>query len=225
MRNSDPDSFPTDRVAGNLNSMNRMRLISGLENLKIADSRSDSANRRDFCRVLEQELKPLYLLAFLLTANHKTAEKCFAATVEQALNESAALKDYVRFHIKRSLIRNAIAILSPPSAAGSEKPNPRRRGRQKAVGSDEIGAVTRLPPLERFVFVMSVLERYSDGECSLLLGCSTRDVAKARMRALRGLPEPVARSLRRVSPARWSLRVHEPCCVSVFALSTLLKES
>jgi hypothetical protein len=114
MRNSDPDSFSTDRAAGNLNSMNRRRLISGLENLKIADSRSDSANRRDFCRVLEQELKPLYLLAFLLTANHKTAEQCFDITVEHALNEPAVFKDRVRSYIKRGLIRNAIVMLSPP---------------------------------------------------------------------------------------------------------------
>ena len=161
------------------------------EKLKIADSRADSANRPDLCKVLEQDLKPLYLLAFLLTANHKTAEKCFAATVEQALNESAALKDYVRFHIKRSLIRNAIAILSPPSSAGNEKRDCWSGGRHKAVGDDEIGGVTQLPSPERFVFVMSVLERYSDGECSLLLGCSTRNVAKARIRALRRLPGPV----------------------------------
>jgi hypothetical protein len=51
------------------------------EKLKIAD-RAGSANRPDFCRVLEQELKPLYLLAFLLTANHRTAEQCFVATVD-----------------------------------------------------------------------------------------------------------------------------------------------
>jgi hypothetical protein len=41
--------------------------MSRPEKLKIADSRSESANRPDFCEVLEQELKPLYLLAFLLT--------------------------------------------------------------------------------------------------------------------------------------------------------------
>jgi Sigma-70, region 4 len=161
------------------------------EKLKIAD-RAGSASRPDFCRVFEQELKHLYLLAFLLMANHRTAEQCFAATVEQALNEPAVPKDWVRFHIKRSLIKNAIAILSPPSAVGNEKRDFWSRGRHKAVGDYQIGALTRLPPLERFVFVMSLLERYSDGECSLLLGCSTRNVAKARMRALRRLSEPVA---------------------------------
>jgi DNA-directed RNA polymerase specialized sigma24 family protein len=165
--------------------------MSRLEKLKISDSRADSANRPDLCKVLERELKPLYLLAFLLTANHRIAEQCFAATVEQALNEPAVFKEWVRSYIKRSLIRNTIAVLSPASAAGSEKRDPWSRGRHKAVGDDEIGAVTRLPPLERFVFVMSVLERYSDGECSLLLGCSTRNVAIARMRALRRLPRPV----------------------------------
>jgi hypothetical protein len=101
--------------------MNRRRLMSGLENLKIADSRSDSTNHLDFCRVLEQELKSLYLLAFLLMANHETAEQCFDATVEQALNEPAVFKDRMRSYIKRSLIRNAIVMLSPSSAPDDEK--------------------------------------------------------------------------------------------------------
>jgi hypothetical protein len=41
-----------------------------------------------------------------------------------------------------------------------------------------------LAPLERFVFVMSVLERYSDRECSLLLYCMVKDVIDARSRSL-----------------------------------------
>jgi hypothetical protein len=87
------------------------------EKLKIADSRAGSANRPDFCKVLEQDLKPLYLFAFLLTANHKTAEQCFDATVEQALNEPAVFKDRVRSYIKRTLIRNAIVMLSSSVSA------------------------------------------------------------------------------------------------------------
>jgi hypothetical protein len=41
-----------------------------------------------------------------------------------------------------------------------------------------------LAPFERFVFVMLVLENYSEHECSVLLGCSRRDVIAARIRAL-----------------------------------------
>jgi hypothetical protein len=47
--------------------------------------------------------------------------------------------------------------------------------------------VAALPSFERFVFVMSVLERYSEQECSLLLGCTRAEVIDARSRALREL--------------------------------------
>jgi len=45
-------------------------------------------------------------------------------------------------------------------------------------------AILNLAPFDRFVYVMSVLEHYSDHECSVLLGCSRRDVIAARNRAL-----------------------------------------
>ncbi|MGB8911275.1 MAG: hypothetical protein WCC85_03320 [Candidatus Sulfotelmatobacter sp.] len=51
----------------------------------------------------------------------------------------------------------------------------------------EITGIVDLPAFERFAFVMSVLERYSDQECSLLLGCVRADVAAARTRALERL--------------------------------------
>jgi hypothetical protein len=38
----------------------------------------------------------------------------------------------------------------------------------------EIAAVLDLGPFERFVYVMSVLEHYSDQDCSVLLGCRPR---------------------------------------------------
>jgi DNA-directed RNA polymerase specialized sigma24 family protein len=161
--------------------------------LRLADFRTDYASQSDFCKVLEQELKPLYLLAFLLTANHEKAEQCFATTAEQALEEHTVFKDWARSWIKRCLIKNAIGMVFPASAGSIE-------GREfwsasqpiTAVADNEIDAVTQLPVLERCVFVMSILERYSDWECSVLLGCGTRNVAKVRMQAVRRLPGPVA---------------------------------
>jgi hypothetical protein len=47
-----------------------------------------------------------------------------------------------------------------------------------------MAAIIKLPAFERFVFVMSVLEHYTDQECSLLLGCTRADVTAARSRAL-----------------------------------------
>jgi hypothetical protein len=39
------------------------------------------------------------------------------------------------------------------------------------------------PAFDRFVFVVSVLEGYSDRDCALLLDCSCADVMAARIRA------------------------------------------
>jgi hypothetical protein len=58
-------------------------------------------------------------------------------------------------------------------------------GRTTLAGEQvETAAVLRLEPFERFVYVMSVLERYSDLDCSVILGCARRDVIAARIRGL-----------------------------------------
>ena len=46
---------------------------------------------------------------------------------------------------------------------------------------------------------MSVLEKYSDQDCSVLLGCSRQDVGETRMRALLHVAEPDR--LRTVAPS------------------------
>jgi hypothetical protein len=47
-----------------------------------------------------------------------------------------------------------------------------------------------LGDFERFVFVMSILERYSEHECTVLFGCSAQDVRTARIRAVQQLSSP-----------------------------------
>jgi DNA-directed RNA polymerase specialized sigma24 family protein len=56
-----------------------------------------------------------------------------------------------------------------------------------ALLHSEIDAILDLAPVERFVFVMSVLEGYSDNECSILLGPARMDIATARTRAMQQL--------------------------------------
>jgi len=58
----------------------------------IATFRADYANRADFCEVFEKEMKPLYLLAFLLTADHKQAELCLHPRSRKLLRN----KQYLR---------------------------------------------------------------------------------------------------------------------------------
>ena len=82
------------------------------EGSKTANFRADYAKHADFCEVFQRDMKPLYLLAFLLTANHKQTERCFASTLEEGFKEQTVFKEWARSWVKRSLIENAIEILT-----------------------------------------------------------------------------------------------------------------
>jgi hypothetical protein len=159
---------------------------------EIANFRTDYAKYVDFCRVFTTDTKGLYLLAFLLTANHAESERCFVATVEKAFNNQAVFKEWARSWVKRMLIENAIEIVSSGAVPNSHQRDfwsAEQHGPQREC---EIDTVTELAVFERFVFVMSVLERYSIWECALLLGCGMNQIAEARITALRRLPDLAA---------------------------------
>jgi DNA-directed RNA polymerase specialized sigma24 family protein len=159
---------------------------------KIADFRAEYAKYADFSDVLEKDTKTLYLLAFLLTTNHKESEQCFTSTVEEAFKEQAVFKEWASPWVKRRLIENAIEHVSPASRRNGEKRDPWNAEQRETPRECEIDTVTKLSPFERFVFVMSILERYSNWDCSLLLGCSMNKVAHARMTGLRRLANHAA---------------------------------
>jgi DNA-directed RNA polymerase specialized sigma24 family protein len=157
-----------------------------------ANFRADYATTVDFCDIFINDTKHLYVLAFLLTANHEESEQCFGSTVEEAFKGQAVFKEWVRSWLRRTLIENAIEIVSPASARnGGERDfwSAWQPGTQREC---EIDTVTKLAPFERFVFIMSILESYSDWDCSVLLRCSMSKVAQARMRALHGLSDRAA---------------------------------
>jgi hypothetical protein len=174
--------------------------VFGSKKPMTAHLRIDHATHDDFCKVLEKDMKPLYLLAFLLTANHKESEQCFVSTVENGFKEQAVFKEWVLPWVKRGLIKNAIEIVSPGSPRNDAKRDLWSAGQYAIQGQYGIDTVTKLATFERFVFVMSILERYSNWDCSMLLGCSINKVAQARMRALGRLPELVALLPRRKGP-------------------------
>jgi DNA-directed RNA polymerase specialized sigma24 family protein len=161
--------------------------LFGSKRPKIANFRAEYAKQDDFCDVFERDTKPLYLLAFLLTTNNKVAERCFALTVEEAFEEQAVFKEWARSWVKRRLIENAIEIVSAPLARNGQTRDLWNAGHSETQRECEIDIVTKLSPFERFVFVMSILERYSNRDCALLLGCSIDKVIHARMGALRRL--------------------------------------
>jgi len=124
---------------------------------KIANFRTGYAKHADFCEVFEQDTRLLYLLAFLLTTNHTESEQCFVLTVAEALKEETVFKEWARSWVRRRMIENAIGIVSPASGRNGQERDPWSAGQQ---GECEIDTVTKLDPFERFVFVMSIMERH-----------------------------------------------------------------
>src|SRR5215813_4918348 len=141
----------------------------------------------DFCALFARHVDELYQLSFLLTADHKKAQACFLAGLEDSKKENHVFKDWARSWAKRTIIQKAIRRIRPrpfvisfplaitPSVAAL------RDNRDRHF---EVDAVLALEDFERFAFVMSVLEHYSEHECSLLLGCSPRQIREAQSRAL-----------------------------------------
>jgi hypothetical protein len=76
-----------------------------------------------------------------------------------------------------------------PAPAHRDSSGEASHDRSIRIGTErpEISVVLALPAFERFVFVMSVLEGYSDYNCSLLLACTRAEVTAARNRALRDI--------------------------------------
>src|SRR5271169_761249 len=147
----------------------------------------DYAKVADFCKAFERDMKPIYLLTFLLTTNHRDAEQCFSKIIEESVESNLVFRPWVGSWIKRCLIKNAIQIVFFGSTRNDERRNlwweelgePRMR--------NAVNAVTSLKPAERFVFVMSILERYSTKDCSLLLDSTINDIVRLRARASRRL--------------------------------------
>ncbi|PYV74742.1 MAG: hypothetical protein DMG97_07910 [Acidobacteria bacterium] len=153
------------------------------------------ATVEDFRNVFTEDLDGLYQLAYLVAGDHEKAEQAFVSGIEDSVNSNRVFKEWARSWAKRTVIQNAIRLVQPHPAnsgvsevrfvmADGKRPEPQHTDL-------ELDTVLALEPFERFVFVMSVLERYSDKECALLLGCLALDVRQARANAIEKLANSV----------------------------------
>jgi hypothetical protein len=152
------------------------------------------ATSQDFYKLFTEDMTGLYLLSFVLTANHEKAEQCFVSGLEDCVKGNSVFKEWTRSWARRTVIKNAIRIITLLPNRGSETfgaMHAEANGRSQRTQDQHIAiaGVLALADFERFAFVMSVFERYTDKESSVLLGCSQQDVREARMRALQQIAE------------------------------------
>lgn len=145
----------------------------------------EHATCNDFRKIFTEDMDGLHLLALLLTANEEMAANCFVAGLDDSIRDNSVFRQWARSWSRRAIIKNAIQYIKPGQP-------------EEEIGDDDfeagsaqrdklVAGVTQLAPMERFVFVMSVLEGYSPAECSALLGCTVPAVVSARSQALRQL--------------------------------------
>jgi hypothetical protein len=140
---------------------------------------------RDFCRIFAEDMNGLYWFSLLLTADREKAEQCFVAGFEDCAEKNRIFKEWARSWARRAIVQNAIRVVRPAPEQAAEMPRTLPTiDRAVDVHDLPLAAVVRLKAFERFVFVMSVLERYSDQDCKTLLGCARQEVIAARARAL-----------------------------------------
>lgn len=141
-----------------------------------------------------EHMDSMHLLSFLLTADRTKAEECFVSGLEDCVEGPYVFRDWAQSWARRTIIQNAIRRLAPRKNHSTVAGVPRDAASCGLGGTQDAGyaiaRILRLEPFERLVFVMSVLERYSDQDCSVLLGCSRQDIGETRMRALLHVAEP-----------------------------------
>jgi DNA-directed RNA polymerase specialized sigma24 family protein len=148
------------------------------------EGRNDYATHSDFCAIFRDHPDRLYLLALILTADELIAEKCFLAAFDLCV-ERLVFKESATAWSRRSVIKTAIKFMSPAPGNRSHLDLVGNRTELDLDQDASLKRIQELPAFGRFVFVVSVLEGYSDRDCALLLGCSSADVVAARASAFR----------------------------------------
>lgn len=139
----------------------------------------------DYCKIFSDHIDHLYTLSLLLTADHSKAEQCFVAGLDDCVHGNPVFREWAQAWATRTVIKNAIRMISP---LRNKTITTAETTTERTSELDTLAlAITKLPPLERFVYVMSVLERYSDRECSLLLDCTLEDIVNGRTHAFERL--------------------------------------
>jgi hypothetical protein len=150
---------------------------------RLDDERTSYAAVGDCVRSFDEEMRSLYLLSFLLTADHDQAERCVISAIGEC-GEGVVFRDWEHLWNRRMLFKHAIQMITPAPEDAVYISLSVVKHPVASAESNPFAKVLSLGAFERFVFVMSILEGVSDEECAILLNCSQRDVMMARVLAL-----------------------------------------
>jgi hypothetical protein len=139
----------------------------------------------DFLRTFNEEVHSLYLLSFLLTADHDKAEQVLVSAMGECVEGIGVVMDWALSWTRGSVLKHAIQMIKPVPEYTDYVSFISLNRSVASPENNPFAPILLMDDFERFVFVMSILEELSDEECAILLRCSRRDVMMARLVALK----------------------------------------
>src|ERR1700729_3125602 len=83
-----------------------------LQRIRVVDeSATPDPTVTDFFRTFDEEMHSLYLLSFLLTADHDKAEQCLVSAMGECVDGVGAFTDWARSSTRRAVIKCAIQMI------------------------------------------------------------------------------------------------------------------
>jgi hypothetical protein len=158
------------------------------------ETKRSYATSEDFRRLFQEETQSLYLLSFLLTGNHEKAERCFVEGLDDCIEGNPVFHAWAHSWARRIIVRNALRMIAPGShpRTGEEDVSHLANdsvSQQPLLQGAPFASVLALRDFDRFVYILSVLERYADQDCAVLLGVSRPEVRETRLRALQHISD------------------------------------
>ena len=132
--------------------------------------RSELARKDDFVHLFKSEELTLRLLAILLMGDAKAAKVCLGRALQDCIASSSVSRDWIFPWARRSVIRCAIQLAPVPRSDPPFGPELSANRDWLTTRLDApFDEIFGLPELDRFVFVLCVLENCSVQDCALLL--------------------------------------------------------
>ena len=134
-----------------------------LETIRYGDEHVAAyATVRDFCKTFAEELDGLYLLSLLLTGDNDKAEQCVLYALEECADETGVFRQCVSSWTRLAIIRHAIQMIRPVPGRWDSFSIISLEGTVASAENNPFAAIRALGAFERFVFVMSILEGWSE---------------------------------------------------------------
>src|SRR6202020_164085 len=109
----------------------------------------------DFLATFNEEMHSLYLLAFLLTADHDKAEQCLVSAMGECVEWIGVVTDWAHSWSRRAVVKRAIPMIMPvPKHADKVSIITLKASATSGEDNNPLIAILLLDPFERFVFVM-----------------------------------------------------------------------